>query len=136
MLKSHNSPSRQSSWEPLPTPAATSLRAGSPRSFAASSFSLEPGLRRRELPPLLSRRRADGRIVDRHGRAAAGARIAAPFVRVAGLLRAAGVHAPEVLAQDLDRGFLLLTDLGATTYLSTRSTTRTPTPLFATRSTR
>ena len=41
-----------------------------------------------------------------------------PFVRVAGLLRAAGVHAPEVLAQDLERGFLLLTDLGDTTYLA------------------
>ena len=30
---------------------------------------------------------------------------------------AAGVHAPHVLAQDLERGFLLLTDLGTTTYL-------------------
>jgi aminoglycoside/choline kinase family phosphotransferase len=41
-----------------------------------------------------------------------------PFVRVAGLLEAAGVHAPKVLAQDLDQGFLLLTDLGDTTYLA------------------
>ena len=41
-----------------------------------------------------------------------------PFVRVAALLRAAGVHAPEVLEQDLERGFLLLTDLGDTTYLA------------------
>jgi aminoglycoside/choline kinase family phosphotransferase len=40
-----------------------------------------------------------------------------PFVHVAGLLRAAGVHAPEVFAQDLASGFLLLGDLGATTYL-------------------
>ena len=40
-----------------------------------------------------------------------------PFVRVAGLLRDAGVHVPEVLAQDLSRGFLLLTDLGRRTYL-------------------
>lgn len=40
-----------------------------------------------------------------------------PFVHVAGLLKAAGVHAPEVLAQDLERGFLLLTDLGSRTYL-------------------
>ncbi|MEZ5446799.1 MAG: phosphotransferase [Gammaproteobacteria bacterium] len=40
-----------------------------------------------------------------------------PFVHVAGLLAAAGVHAPEVLAQDLGRGFLLLTDLGSRTYL-------------------
>jgi hypothetical protein len=41
-----------------------------------------------------------------------------PFVHVAGLLRAAGVHAPEVLAADLSRGFLLLTDLGERTYLA------------------
>ena len=40
-----------------------------------------------------------------------------PFVRVAALMRAAGVHVPEILAQDLERGFLLLTDLGTTTYL-------------------
>ena len=40
-----------------------------------------------------------------------------PFVHVAGLLHGAGVHAPEILAQDLGRGLLLLTDLGSTTYL-------------------
>jgi aminoglycoside/choline kinase family phosphotransferase len=40
-----------------------------------------------------------------------------PFVHVAGLLHGAGVHAPEILAQDLQRGLLLLTDLGSTTYL-------------------
>jgi len=47
----------------------------------------------------------------------------APFVRVAGLLREAGVHAPRVLAEDLGRGFLLLTDLGTTTYLAALSDT-------------
>ena len=41
----------------------------------------------------------------------------APFVRVAGLLREAGVNAPQVLAQDLAQGFLLLSDLGTTTFL-------------------
>jgi hypothetical protein len=40
-----------------------------------------------------------------------------PFIRVAALLRAAGVNAPQVLAQDAAAGFLLLTDLGTTTYL-------------------
>src|SRR5205814_2682068 len=40
-----------------------------------------------------------------------------PYVAVARLLAAAGVHAPAVLAADLDRGFLLLTDLGTRTYL-------------------
>ena len=40
-----------------------------------------------------------------------------PFVHVAGLLHGAGVHAPEILAQDIERGLLLLTDLGRATYL-------------------
>ena len=40
-----------------------------------------------------------------------------PFVRVARLLHEAGVHAPQVRAQDLAQGFLLLTDLGTRTYL-------------------
>jgi hypothetical protein len=40
-----------------------------------------------------------------------------PFVHVAGLMLAAGVHVPTVIAQDLDRGFLLLSDLGRQTYL-------------------
>jgi len=41
-----------------------------------------------------------------------------PFVRVARLLTEAGVHAPDVLAEDLARGFLLLSDLGDRTYLA------------------
>ena len=41
-----------------------------------------------------------------------------PFLEVAALLREAGVHAPEVFAEDLSQGFLLLSDLGSTTYLS------------------
>jgi hypothetical protein len=41
-----------------------------------------------------------------------------PYLHVAQLLASAGVHAPEVLAADLERGFLLLTDLGGRTYLS------------------
>jgi aminoglycoside/choline kinase family phosphotransferase len=39
-----------------------------------------------------------------------------PFVRVAALLAQRGVHTPEVFAQDLAQGFLLLADLGGTTY--------------------
>lgn len=41
-----------------------------------------------------------------------------PFVHVAKLFADAGVHVPAIYAQDLDRGFLLLSDLGDTTYLS------------------
>lgn len=40
-----------------------------------------------------------------------------PFVKVARLLREAGVHAPQVHAADLAQGFLLLADLGSRTYL-------------------
>ena len=40
-----------------------------------------------------------------------------PFVHVAGLFAASGAHVPEILAQDLAQGFLLLSDLGSTTYL-------------------
>ena len=40
-----------------------------------------------------------------------------PFLRVAALLHEAGLNAPRVLAQDITQGFLLLTDLGTTTYL-------------------
>jgi len=42
----------------------------------------------------------------------------APFIHVAQLFLAAGVHVPEILAQDLQQGFLLLSDLGADTYLA------------------
>ena len=41
----------------------------------------------------------------------------APFVRISALLCEWGLHAPEVLASDMDRGFLLLSDLGSQTYL-------------------
>jgi aminoglycoside/choline kinase family phosphotransferase len=40
-----------------------------------------------------------------------------PFVRVAHMLSAAGVHAPNIIAQELEQGFLLLSDLGSRTYL-------------------
>ena len=39
------------------------------------------------------------------------------FVSVLGLLRGAGVNAPQLHAADLDRGFLLLDDLGSLRYL-------------------
>ena len=41
-----------------------------------------------------------------------------PFIKVAALLREAGLNAPEVVAEDLRLGFLLLSDLGSTTYLA------------------
>lgn len=40
------------------------------------------------------------------------------FIRVAGYLQTIGVHVPEILAQNLKQGFLLLSDLGSTQYLN------------------
>jgi len=41
-----------------------------------------------------------------------------PWLHVQELFHAAGVHVPDVLAADLENGFLLLSDLGSTTYLN------------------
>ena len=41
-----------------------------------------------------------------------------PFVALAKAMRAVGLNVPEVLAADLGRGYLLLTDLGETPYLA------------------
>jgi aminoglycoside/choline kinase family phosphotransferase len=41
-----------------------------------------------------------------------------PFIAVADLIHLAGLHAPKVLAQDTQHGFLLLSDLGSTLYLA------------------
>ena len=40
-----------------------------------------------------------------------------PFIKVAELLRQAGLNAPEIVASDLAQGFLLETDLGTRLYL-------------------
>ncbi len=42
----------------------------------------------------------------------------APFIRIAQLFATSGVNVPKILEQDLAQGFLLLSDLGNTTYLS------------------
>lgn len=41
-----------------------------------------------------------------------------PYVEVAALFGAAGVHVPHIQARDLESGFLLLSDLGRDTYLA------------------
>ena len=41
-----------------------------------------------------------------------------PWLHVQRLFAAAGAHVPEVLAADVAKGFLLISDLGSTTYLS------------------
>lgn len=47
-----------------------------------------------------------------------------PFVDMAQRIRQAGLHAPEVLAQDAEQGFLLLSDLGNALYLQALQSAR------------
>ena len=54
----------------------------------------------------------------------------APFLHVAGVFSAAGVHVPAIHAQDLREGFLLLEDLGEATFLDSFAR-RNPAPLYA-----
>jgi aminoglycoside/choline kinase family phosphotransferase len=49
-----------------------------------------------------------------------------PFVHAARVLAASGVSVPAVVAEDLERGFLLLEDFGGTTYLSRLDATSAP----------
>lgn len=49
-----------------------------------------------------------------------------PFLHVAHLFEVAGTHVPHVYAQDLQQGFLLLSDLGDTTYLQALNADNAP----------
>ena len=49
-----------------------------------------------------------------------------PFMRIAKLLLDAGLNVPKVLAEDVENGFLLLSDLGDATYLSVLNTENAP----------
>jgi aminoglycoside/choline kinase family phosphotransferase len=53
-----------------------------------------------------------------------------PFVKIAGLLKKSGINVPEIHAQDLERGFLLLSDLGSQTFLDVIDADNAA-PLFA-----
>jgi len=116
VLKSHNSPLKANRLRPSIDTRLEQLRGWLAARFGADAVSLQPAS-------------ADASF-RRYFRVAAGGRTwiamdappqredCRPYVRVAELLRAAGVHAPQIVAQDLERGFLLLTDLGDTTYLA------------------
>ena len=54
-----------------------------------------------------------------------------PFLQVAGLFSAAGVHVPAIHAQDLASGYLLLEDLSGTTFLDAFSGQENPDPHYA-----
>ena len=53
-----------------------------------------------------------------------------PFLHVAGLFTAAGVHVPTVHSHNLSAGFLLLEDLGDTTFLDAFNRKADPNPLY------
>lgn len=58
---------------------------------------------------------ADGSLIAMD--APPGQEDARPFVAVAERLHACGIHVPRILAADLERGFVLMTDMGKTGYL-------------------
>lgn len=45
-----------------------------------------------------------------------------PFLHAASVFAKASIHVPNIVAQNLDQGFLLLSDLGTTTYLQALTT--------------
>lgn len=54
-----------------------------------------------------------------------------PFLQVARLFAAAGAHVPEIHAQDLTAGFLLLEDLGTATFLDALNRGADAKPMYA-----
>jgi aminoglycoside/choline kinase family phosphotransferase len=116
LLKSHNSPLKAIALQASPDPRLDELRQWLGAHIAARPFNLTPASADASFRRYF-RVAADGRswiAMD----APPGREDCRPFVHVAGLLRAAGVNAPRVEAQDLERGFLLLTDFGDMTYLA------------------
>ena len=53
-----------------------------------------------------------------------------PWLHVQALFHEAGTHVPEVLATDLEHGYLLLSDLGSTTYLAALQQGAAAEPLY------
>lgn len=53
-----------------------------------------------------------------------------PYLRVAGMLEAIGVNAPRMIARNAADGFLLLSDLGSTTYLEALADPARAGPLY------
>jgi hypothetical protein len=75
------------------------------------------GLRRRQFPALFSRHSGRRHDARRHGCAARERRLPALAASTEAVPWTPAPMCPEVLAQDLERGFLLLSDLGNATYL-------------------
>ena len=54
-----------------------------------------------------------------------------PFTRIARHLLAAGLSAPEIIAEDAERGFLIVEDLGEATHADLLDAGADPVPLYA-----
>lgn len=117
MLKSHNSPLKAIGLAPDNDTRLEQLRGWLGARFGAGAFELKPASADASFRRYFRVTLGDARSVIAMD-APPEREDCGPYVRVAALLRAAGVNAPEVIAQDLARGFLLVTDLGDTTYLA------------------
>jgi aminoglycoside/choline kinase family phosphotransferase len=116
LLKSHNSPSKAIELRASPDHRAELLRQWIAAQLGLEEFSLEPASADASFRRYFRVTTADRSWIAMD--APPQHEDCRPFVKVAGLLRAAGVNAPKIEAQDLARGFLLLTDFGDTTYLA------------------
>ena len=85
--------------------------------FADGAFALAPASEDASFRRYFRVSFADGRASLIAMDAPPGKEDCRPFLHVAGLFAAAGAHVPRVHAENLAEGFLLLEDLGGTTYL-------------------
>ncbi len=116
MLKSHNSSLKAIGLPARPDTRLEQLQDWLAARFTVGAFSLKPASADASFRRYF-RVTAEGRswiAMD----APPGREDCKPYVRIAHLLRAAGLNAPEVIAQDFRQGFLLLTDFGDTAYLA------------------
>lgn len=114
MLKSHNS--AEFATEPVDV-RLDALERWLAAQFPGTAFALAPASEDASFRRYFRAELADGRSYIAMD-APPDKEDCRPFVHVARLLREARVNAPQVHAQDLAQGFLLLSDLGRTTYLA------------------
>ena len=111
MIKSHNSPNKAMRR----VDRRSQLQRWIETRLNAAPLALEPASADASFRRYFRVRAAAGSLIVMD--APPGQEDCRPFVRVARLLAAAGVHVPRVIAEDFEQGFLLLSDLGTTTYL-------------------
>ncbi len=108
--------------EPSPDPRLAQLQAWLRTSLGHDAWSLVPASNdasfRRYFRVQLARPEPDGRATLIVMDAPPDKEDSRPFVSVATLLAQAGVNVPQIIRPDVENGFLLLSDLGNTTYLS------------------